>query len=70
MFNTDEEHGSMGSRDLITSLAREADAVFSFEPTSAAQENPDARTSGVAYATSDVKRPAPRTTAQAPELGE
>jgi glutamate carboxypeptidase len=38
MFNTDEERGSLGSRDLIRRLAGEADVVLSFEPTSTPQE--------------------------------
>jgi glutamate carboxypeptidase len=32
-FNTDEEQGSRGSRDLIKALAAEHDATFSYEPT-------------------------------------
>lgn len=33
LFNTDEEQGSRGSRDLIQALAKESDVILSFEPT-------------------------------------
>ncbi len=33
IFNVDEEQGSRGSRALIQSLAKESDAILSFEPT-------------------------------------
>jgi len=33
VFNTDEEQGSRGSRDLIQALAKESDVILSFEPT-------------------------------------
>lgn len=68
LFNTDEERGSFGSRDLITALAREADFVLSFEPTSAGKEGLTLGTSGIAYVTAVVKGRAAHAGA-APELG-
>lgn len=68
LFNTDEERGSFGSRDLITALAREADFVLSFEPTSAGKEGLTLGTSGIAYVTALVKGRASHAGA-APELG-
>ncbi|MBV8621759.1 MAG: M20/M25/M40 family metallo-hydrolase [Curvibacter sp.] len=47
-FNVDEEKGSAGSRELIQSLAREADHVLSFEPASALREDLIYGTSGIA----------------------
>jgi glutamate carboxypeptidase len=38
LFNTDEETGSFGSRELITTLSKESDYVFSYEPTIAIKE--------------------------------
>ncbi|RYF65750.1 MAG: M20/M25/M40 family metallo-hydrolase, partial [Comamonadaceae bacterium] len=38
LFNTDEEKGSFGSRDLIQAEAAKVDYVLSYEPTSAGQE--------------------------------
>ena len=67
MFNTDEERGSRGSRELITSLAREADAVFSFEPTGI-RESLTLGTSGIAYVAATIKGRASHAGA-APELG-
>ncbi len=55
MFNTDEEKGSFGSRDLIQQLAREADYVLSFEPTNALRESMVLGTSGIAYVEARVK---------------
>lgn len=68
LFNTDEERGSFGSRDLITALAREADFVLSFEPTGAGREGLTLGTSGIAYVTAVVKGRAAHAGA-APELG-
>jgi glutamate carboxypeptidase len=48
MFNTDEELGSLGSRDLIQSLARNSDAVLSFEPNRSEGEMMLLGTSGAA----------------------
>ena len=39
LFNTDEEKGSFGSRDLIQEEAAKADYVLSFEPTGAGKED-------------------------------
>lgn len=55
MFNTDEERGSAGSRELITALAKEADAVLSFEPTGAGRETLTMGTSGIAYVGAVIK---------------
>lgn len=49
MFNTDEERGSFGSRDLIRQLAGQSDMVLSFEPTSAGKEELTLGTSGIVY---------------------
>ena len=68
MFNTDEERGSFGSRELITALAREADFVLSFEPTSAGKESLTLGTSGIAYVSATIKGRASHAGA-APELG-
>jgi glutamate carboxypeptidase len=48
LFNTDEERGSLGSRDLIRSLAKEQDAILSFEPNIALREAMTLATSGAA----------------------
>ena len=48
MFNTDEEKGSFGSRDLIQKLAAEHDYVLSYEP-SGIEEAFGTATSGIAY---------------------
>ncbi|MET0311175.1 MAG: glutamate carboxypeptidase [Burkholderiaceae bacterium] len=68
MFNTDEEKGSFGSRDLIQSLAKEADYILSFEPTLALRENISLGTSGIAYVEAKIKGKASHAGA-APELG-
>jgi glutamate carboxypeptidase len=47
VFNTDEEQGSLGSRDLIQSLAKESDVVLSYEPTLAEPEAMTLSTSGI-----------------------
>lgn len=47
LFNTDEEQGSVGSRELIQALAKEADFVLSYEPTYAAKEVTTLGTSGI-----------------------
>ncbi len=48
MFNTDEEKGSFGSRDLIQKLAAQHDYVLSYEP-SGESEAFGTATSGIAY---------------------
>jgi len=68
MFNTDEEKGSFGSRDLIQALAKEHDYVLSFEPTLALKENLTLGTSGIAYAQAKIKGRASHA-GSAPELG-
>jgi glutamate carboxypeptidase len=55
LFNTDEEKGSYGSRDLIQQEARAADYVLSFEPTSAERESFVLGTSGIANVQADIK---------------
>lgn len=49
LFNTDEERGSFGSRDLIRAEARQHDYVLSFEPTLALKEMVTLGTSGIVY---------------------
>lgn len=68
MFNTDEEKGSFGSRDLIQTLAAGTDYVLSFEPTLAMKENLTLGTSGIAYVEATVKGKASHAGA-APEQG-
>ncbi|MFI5447514.1 glutamate carboxypeptidase [Polaromonas sp. UC242_47] len=68
MFNTDEEKGSFGSRDLIQALAKENDYVLSFEPTLAMKEGMTLGTSGIAYVEARIKGKASHAGA-APELG-
>lgn len=68
MFNTDEERGSFGSRELIQKLAAENDAVLSFEPTGAQAEDLTLGTSGIVYYKVAVKGLASHAGA-APELG-
>jgi glutamate carboxypeptidase len=46
LFNTDEERGSLGSKDLIRSLAKEHDVILSFEPNLALRESMILATSG------------------------
>jgi len=55
LFNTDEEKGSFGSRELIQKVAGEHDYVLSFEPTSVDQENLTLGTSGIVYYKVGVK---------------
>lgn len=55
LFNTDEERGSFGSRDLIRAQAREHDAVLSFEPTLALKEMVTLGTSGIVYYRVNIK---------------
>ena len=55
LLNTDEERGSLGSRDLIVATAREHDAVLSFEPTLALREILIQATSGSATARVSVR---------------
>jgi len=68
LFNTDEEKGSFGSRDLIQEEARQADYVLSFEPTAADAEVFPSGTSGIAYVQANIKGKASHAGA-APELG-
>lgn len=55
LFNTDEERGSFGSRELIQKVAGEHDYVLSFEPTGAEHENLTLGTSGIVYYKVGVK---------------
>lgn len=68
MFNTDEERGSFGSRDLIQKTAADHDYVLSFEPTAAQHEDLTLGTSGIVYYKVNVKGLASHAGA-APELG-
>jgi glutamate carboxypeptidase len=68
LFNTDEEKGSFGSRDLIQEEAKQADYVLSFEPTSAGDEKLSLGTSGIAYVQVNITGKASHAGA-APELG-
>ena len=68
LFNTDEERGSTGSRDLIEAVAREHDVVLSFEPTVALREMITLATSGIATARVTVKGKAAHSGAN-PEAG-
>ncbi len=68
LFNTDEEKGSFGSRELIQAEAAKADFVLSFEPTSAQNESFALGTSGIAYVQAHVKGKASHAGA-APEQG-
>jgi glutamate carboxypeptidase len=67
MFNTDEEKGSFGSRDLIQALSAQSDYVLSHEPNG---ENITfgTGTSGIAYVQADIKGKASHA-GVAPELG-
>lgn len=68
MFNTDEEMGSFGSRDLIQKLANESDYILSFEPTNAIREMMTLGTAGIVYYKVSIKGLASHAGA-APELG-
>ena len=68
LFNTDEEKGSFGSRDLIQEEAKQADYILSFEPTGAESEKFSLGTSGIAYVQANIKGKASHAGA-APELG-
>jgi glutamate carboxypeptidase len=68
LFNTDEEQGSFGSRELITQVANEHDYILSFEPTGSIRENLTLATSGIAYVEAKIKGLASHAGA-APELG-
>jgi glutamate carboxypeptidase len=68
MFNTDEERGSNGSLDLIQDLAKDHDAVLSFEPTVALKELTVLAASGIANVKVNIKGKASHAGA-APELG-
>ena len=67
-FNTDEEQGSKGSRDLIMKLAKDSDFVLSFEPTIFNPEVLTRGTSGIGRVTVVVKGRAAHAGA-APEQG-
>ena len=54
LFNTDEEKGSFGSRDLIQAEAAKADYILSFEPSYAGREGFVLATSGIAYVQATV----------------
>lgn len=68
LFNTDEERGSIGSRELIRRLARQHDYVMSFEPTVAMKELVILGTSGTVGVEVKIKGRASHAGA-APELG-
>lgn len=68
MFNTDEEIGSFGSRDLIQRLSASHDYVLSHEPAVADAESFGMATSGIAHAEVTVKGVASHA-GVAPELG-
>ncbi|OQC16014.1 MAG: Carboxypeptidase G2 precursor [Alphaproteobacteria bacterium ADurb.Bin100] len=68
MFNTDEEMGSFGSRDLIQKLSNESDVILSFEPTIAIREMMTLGTAGIVYYKVNIKGLASHAGA-APELG-
>lgn len=68
LFNTDEEKGSFGSRDLIQEEAKQADYILSFEPTGAEAEKFSLGTSGIAYVQANIKGKASHAGA-ASELG-
>lgn len=68
LFNTDEERGSVGSRELIRTLARGQDAVLSFEPNNALREMLILGTSGTAGVEVRIKGRASHA-GVAPELG-
>lgn len=68
LFNTDEERGSVGSRELIRTLARQHDAVLSFEPTVAMREMLLLGTSGTGGVEVKIKGKASHA-GVAPELG-
>ena len=54
LFNTDEEKGSFGSRDLIQAEAAKADYILSFEPSYAGREGFVLASSGIAYVQATV----------------
>lgn len=68
LFNTDEETGSFGSRDLIQRLAASHDVVLSHEPAVATAESFGLATSGIAHAEVSIKGVASHA-GVAPELG-
>lgn len=55
IFNTDEEIGSAGSKDLIAAEAAKSDMVLSYEPTSAGQEILVMGTSGTGKIKVEIK---------------
>lgn len=68
LFNTDEEQGSLGSRDLLAKLAKSSDYILSFEPTVLNPEVLTRGTSGIGRVTVDVTGRAAHAGA-APEQG-
>lgn len=68
LFNTDEEQGSRGSRDLIQALAKAQDVILSFEPTLAEPEAIVLGTSGIAEVKATITGRAAHTGAS-PESG-
>ena len=67
-FNTDEEQGSKGSRELIAGLAKSSDYILSFEPTISNPEVLTRGTSGIGRVTVEVTGRAAHAGA-APEQG-
>ena len=68
LFNTDEEQGSLGSRELISKVAGASDFILSFEPTVLNPEVLTRGTSGIGRVTVDVTGRAAHAGA-APEQG-
>lgn len=68
LFNTDEEKGSHGSKDLIQTLAKQSDYVLSYEPTMAKPEVLTLNTSGIGAITASFTGKAAHAGAN-PELG-
>lgn len=68
LFNTDEETGSFGSRDLIQRLSAAHDYVLSHEPALATNESFGLATSGIAHAEVSIRGVASHA-GVAPELG-
>ena len=68
LFNTDEEQGSRGSRDVILALANKNDVILSYEPTLADPEVIPLATSGIGEIKVTIKGLAAHAGAQ-PENG-
>ncbi len=68
LFNTDEERGSTGSRDLIQATAKDHDVILSFEPNVALREMMVLATSGIATVRVKIGGKAAHSGAN-PELG-